>query len=169
MEQRQARKRGAQTLVAGAALWLVVAPLLAAWLFELTFVVTPEMWERAAAEWGGDSGGWRALGGRVLSWLAAMPSAKRPLRALPLGWFLLHAWAYVCQAGMPRWLHAAIRAVGVGLQQQQEQQERRRPEEERRGGLRAAGGVGGGGDEQGGADRLRCWRSRIEVCSREKE
>lgn len=87
---------GLATVMAGAVLWLIVAPLLAAGLFETAFVVTPEEWAE------------RGMVG-ALPW-------GRPLRTLALGGFLMHSWAFVCQVGLPRRVLAVLRALGV-LQQ----------------------------------------------------
>lgn len=87
---------GLATVIAGGVLWLIVAPLMAAGLFETAFVVTPEEWAE------------RGMVG-ALPW-------GRPLRTLALGGFLMHSWAFVCQVGLPRRVLAVLRALGV-LQQ----------------------------------------------------
>lgn len=79
---------GAGSLVASAALWLVVAPLLAAGLYETAFVTTPEAWAQKGP-------------------VGALPW-ESPLRMIALGSFLLHTWVFLCQVGIPR-----RRAVGV--------------------------------------------------------
>ncbi|CAN0487904.1 unnamed protein product, partial [Hapterophycus canaliculatus] len=79
---------------AGAVLWVVAAPLLAAGLFETAFVVSAQDWAEKGP-------------------LAALPCWQQPLRSLALGVLLLHVWAYACRAGVPRWVAATLRAVGL--------------------------------------------------------
>lgn len=88
---------GAASFVAGSVLWLAVAPLLAAALFETALLVTPEAWTERGP-------------------IAALPCLEQPMRGMVLGAFLLQTWAYICQMEAPRWLAAALRAGGV-LQQ----------------------------------------------------
>lgn len=147
-EQKRARRRGVLILAAGAALWFMVASVLAAWLFQMAFVVRAD--GRGRGGEGGSAGarGWAV--GVLLSSLGGSPG-----RAIALGCFLLHTWAYVCQAGAPRWVHAAIRTVGLGLQQQE-------PRAERGAARGADGGREGGGGAQAEGRPL-SWKDRIEV------
>lgn len=164
--RREARRVGAASLFAAAVMWLVVAPALAAGLFETAFIVTKEAWS--------DRG---PIG--ALPW-------DQPLRSLALGAFLLNAWAYGCQVGVPRRAASVLRAMG--LLRPRGGEEGGAPGE---GGVVAAeveggggggaggrGGGGGGGEERGrgrgggrgrGAARVASppplfWEERIEVC-----
>lgn len=102
---------GAGSLLTGAVLWLLVAPLLAAGLFHLTFVVSEESWTERGG--GGDGGGCSTIP-TLLFLLFPWRDQQPLLRTLALGAFLLHMWAYLChQVGVPMWAIAALRAVGV--------------------------------------------------------
>lgn len=140
--KRRSAIRGAATLLAGAALWFVVAPLLAAGLYETAFVVTAQDWASKGP-------------------LGALPCWNRPLRTLALGVFLLHAWVYSCRAGTPRWVAVTMRAIGIGGARDAGgggHGEAAVPE------VAGGGGGEGGGVAQQQPNRQFFWDVRIEVC-----
>lgn len=143
--RRRAAIRGAVTVLAGAVLWLVVAPLLAAGLYETAFVVTAQDWESKGP-------------------LGALPCWNRPLRTLALGVFLLHAWVYSSRAGTPRWVAATMRAIGVGGARGAAAAGGGGHGGAAAAGPEVGGGGGGGMVRQRQLDRRFSWDVRIQVC-----